>query len=161
MVDTRKGSRGESPPWINLTEILYKISKCCKNAKKNQDRLLLLVDLKKAYDNVIRDKLFHILQNRATNEVDHYLAYLIEQLYKDQTIIVGEETVPTQLGLAQGGVLIPELFNIYLHEALVSKQTIRSLIQEEKLSAFADDIICDLWGRHRTKQVIQEFESLE
>lgn len=122
--------------------------------------MLLLIDLTRANDNVKRGKLFGILRERSVTEVDKHIVYLIEQLYHKQTITVGKERVETHLGLAQGEVLSPELFNVYLEAALNSSHHIKLLINEGNLSAYADDIICDLWGVYRTKLIIKELHAL-
>lgn len=67
----------------------------------------------------------------------------------------------THLGLAQDRVLSPELFIVYLHEVIQSRQLLKDLVKESNLQTFADDIICDLWGENRTKQAINEFLPLD
>jgi retron-type reverse transcriptase len=78
----------------------------------------LLVDLQKAYDSVDRELLFRILRDRAKNEMEGHLLSLIEELHRTSLIEVGTSTLVAEMGLPQGSVLSPLLFNIYLEEAL-------------------------------------------
>jgi retron-type reverse transcriptase len=76
------------------------------------------VDLQKAYDSVDRELLFRILRDRAKNEMEGHLLSLIEELHRTSLIEVGTSTLVAEMGLPQGSVLSPLLFNIYLEEAL-------------------------------------------
>ncbi len=78
----------------------------------------LLVDLQKAYDSVDREILFEILKKRARCNKEELLIFLIEELHSTSLIEVGTSTVVVEMGLPQGSVLSPLLFNIYLEEAL-------------------------------------------
>jgi hypothetical protein len=78
----------------------------------------LLIDLQKAYDSVDREILFEILRKRARSSKEEFLISLIEELHRTSLIEVGTSTVVAEMGLPQGSVLSPLLFNIYLEEAL-------------------------------------------
>ena len=78
----------------------------------------LLVDLQKAFDSVDRELLFRILRDRAKNKMEGHLLSLIEELHRTSLIEVGTSTLVAEMGLPQGSVLSPLLFNIYLEEAL-------------------------------------------
>ena len=78
----------------------------------------LLVDLQKACDSVDRKILFNILKKRARSSEEEFLISLIEDLNRTSLIEVGTSTVVAEMGLPQGSVLSPLLFNIYLEEAL-------------------------------------------
>ena len=45
---------------------------------------------------------------------------LIMKLHSDSTIQVGTHSINAEMGLHQGSVLSPVLFNVYLEEALKS-----------------------------------------
>ena len=76
------------------------------------------MDLQKAYDSVDRELLFRILRGRAKNEMEGHLQSLIEVLHRTSLVEVGTSTLVAEMGLPQGSVLSPLLFNIYLEEAL-------------------------------------------
>ena len=78
----------------------------------------LVVDLQKAYDSVDREILFEILKKRARSNKEEFLISLIEELHRTSIIEVGTSTVVAEMGLPQGSVLSPLLFNIYLEEEL-------------------------------------------
>ena len=78
----------------------------------------LLVDLQKAYESVDREILFDILKKRGRSNEEEFLISLIEELHLTSLIEVGTSTVVAEMGLPQGSVLSPLLFNVFLEEAL-------------------------------------------
>ena len=87
------------------------------NGRKKQ-KFNLLVDLQKAYDSVDREILLEILKKRARSNKEEFLISLIEDLHRTSLIEVRTSTVVAEMGLPQGSVLSPLLFNVYLEEAL-------------------------------------------
>ena len=65
-----------------------------------------------------REKLWQILRSRCRNESDRTLALLIVKMYQESKVIIGKHAFSADLGVVQGGVLSPMLFNVYLEEAL-------------------------------------------
>ena len=65
-----------------------------------------------------REKLWQILSSRCRNENDETLALLIIKMYQESKVIIGKHAFSADLGVVQGGVLSPMLFNVYLEEAL-------------------------------------------
>ena len=68
------------------------------------------------------------------------IAYFIRQLHEDNQISIGAEKININFGIAQGSVLAPYLFNIYMEEALNSCDIFKNLIARKDLLAYADDI---------------------
>ena len=61
--------------------------------------------------------------------------------YKDLIIEVGSSSVIAEMGLPQGSVLSPVLFNAYLEEALGSSELLKKVRSRGDLLAFADDML--------------------
>jgi len=77
-----------------------------------------LIDLQKAYDTVNREKLWRILDSRCRNDSDRMMALLMVKMYQKSQVVIGKHSFSADLGVVQGGVLSPMLFNVYLEEAL-------------------------------------------
>ena len=85
---------------------------------KKRRKYAALIDLQKAYDTVNREKLWGILSRRCQNETDRTLAMLIVKMYQQSQVVIGKHSFSADLGVVQGGVLSPMLFNDYLEETL-------------------------------------------
>ena len=101
----------------------------------------LLVDLQKAYDSVDRLILWRLLKQRCKSQQEKVLIHLIMKLHNDSTIQVGNHSINAEMGLPQGSVLSPVLFNVYLEEALKSSQKLEDVRKRGDLLAFADDML--------------------
>ncbi len=98
----------------------------------------LLVDLQKAYDSVDRLILWRLLKQRCKSQQEKVLVDLIMKLHNGATIQVGSHSINAEMGLPQGSVLSPVLFNVYLEEALKSSQKLEDVRKRGDLLAFAD-----------------------
>ena len=54
---------------------------------------------------------------------------------------MGSTSFSDELGVVQGGVLSPMLFNFYLEEALGTTSKLREMVNREELLAIADDML--------------------
>ena len=85
---------------------------------------------------------------------------LIEKLHKDSIIEVGSSSVIAEMGLPQGSVLSPVLFNVYLEEALGSSELLKKVRSRGDLLAFADDMLIMSNEREEIERTIHELASL-
>ena len=101
-----------------------------KSQKYNYKKALL-IDIKKAYDSVNRNKLKEIIKSKFDNEEVLFLITFIE-IYESLTMIIN-----TLKGLSQDSVLSPMYFNLYINDALITLNKINNLSAQ----AYADDLI--------------------
>ena len=119
-----------------------------------------LIDLKKALYTVNMEKLWEILLKKCKNEEDQTLALLIIKMYQRSQVLIGKHSFSAELGVVQGGVLSPMLFNVYLEEALSTTSKLREMVNRGDLLAFADDMLILTNSKAEMTQAIQELESL-
>lgn len=65
------------------------------------------------------------------------------------------------MGVVQGSVLSPQLFNIYLEEALLSNDTLRNKYQHGGLLAYADDLVATFASKDEADRIIGAIETLK
>jgi hypothetical protein len=66
---------------------------------------------------------------------------LIEKLHRNSIIEVSTSSLNAEMGLPQGSVLSPVLFNVYLEEALNSSEVLKAMRRRGDLLAFSDDML--------------------
>jgi len=81
---------------------------------------------------------------------------MIEKLHKDSIIEVGSSSVIAEIGLPQGSVLSPVLFNVYLEEPLGSSELLRKVRSRGDLLAFADCMFIMSNEREEIERTVDE-----
>jgi hypothetical protein len=106
-------------------------------AKTKRLRKVALLDVRKAYDSVVREKLKDIIRANFTVEQSNFILDLLD--LQDHIIldVLGEMIKPS-VGLLQGSPLSPVLFNIYINDIL---RDLKRQFTEAHIQAFADDLI--------------------
>ena len=66
---------------------------------------------------------------------------LIIKLHRQSEIEIGGHKLEAEMGLPQGSILSPVLFNVYLEEALKTSDKLESVRKRGDLLAFADDML--------------------
>ena len=65
-----------------------------------------------------------------------------------------------EMGLPQGSILSPVLFNVYLEQALKSSKKLEELRRRGDLMAFADDMLVMSNSQPEVEQVVNELTKL-
>ena len=107
-----------------------------------------------------REKLWRILSRRCRSAEDETLAMLIIKMYQRSQVIIGRHSFSANLGVVQGGVLSPMLFNVYFEEALGTTSKLREMVKRGDLLAFADDMLILTNSKAEMIQAIQELDNL-
>jgi hypothetical protein len=63
------------------------------------------------------------------------------KLHNNSSIQIGGYSMSAEMGLPQGSILSPVLFNVYLEEALKSSTKLEDVRRRGDLLAFADDML--------------------
>ena len=81
-------------------------------------------------------------------------------MYQESKVIIGNHAFSADLGVVQGGVLSPMLFNVYLEEALGETQKLKDMVNRGDLFAFDDVMLILTNSKAEMTQAIHELESL-
>jgi hypothetical protein len=71
--------------------------------------------------------LWKLLKKRCKSQYEKSLVELIMKQHNDSVIQVGTHSMNAEMGLPQGSILSPVLFNVYLEEALKSSRKLEDM----------------------------------
>ncbi len=121
----------------------------------------MLIDLQKAYDSVDRELLWRILDSRCRDEDQKKIVRLMIKLHRESDIIIGDQHINAEIGLPQGSILSPVLFNVYLEEAIKSSKKLEEVRSRGDLLAFADDMLVMSNAKGEMTWIINELDKLK
>ena len=115
--------------------------------KKVKKGYVIFVDIKKAYDHVIREKLYDLLSMIG---VPPELVLMYREMTTDMRIYMDNgNSIPYRNGVPQGSCISPMLFNLYYEQALKQLSP-----YAHKLFAYADDLAIIEEGKNHLRAVI-------
>ena len=122
--------------YVNLHRAVQRIQ---KRTEAGNPAFCLFLDFKSAYNTIPHEDLFKKLRGACSEDE----IQLIRAIYSRLTIVLGKERMKSNVGVAQGSMISPALFDIYAEDLLEELNT--AGLDLEDLSAYADDhlIICD------------------
>ena len=136
---------------VNITRALDRIT---LRTKRNQPVYGLFIDFSNAYNTVPHSRLFEKLRAKAVleaKEID-----FIEQLYARYRIKLGGSRLRCNKGVAQGSVISPSLFDIYIED--LSSEILKNSVHSEDILYYADDVLILCTTPNQVKQCIKSIE---
>jgi len=110
----------------SCTNAIFTVQQIMEKRKEhNLPLFLLFIDYEKAYDNVYRDKLWELKDNKIPN----YLLHTMKCIYRNTKIRIKfndgiSELIHINKGVRRGCGLSPVLFNIYINEIIQEFKTV-------------------------------------
>ncbi len=117
---------------------------------------LLFLDFTSAYNTVLHQELFTILEKK--NVLDQSQIQLLKAIYSRISIGLGEESFRPNIGVAQGSIISPYLFDIYAESLLDELESLGWKLND--LYGFADDHLvlnCTLSDLRRCINIVREW----
>jgi len=138
---------------VNLTRALERIT---IRTKVGRPVYGVFIDFSNAYNSVPHTALFKKLREKNIL-LEEEICYL-EQLYARYRIKIGKNKIKSNKGVAQGSMISPALFNIFLEDLSAELGEKASLNLEDRLF-YADDVLLLTTSINQAKEVIQIVEN--
>jgi len=138
---------------VNLTRALERITMRTKQKKPVYG---LFIDFSNAYNSVPHTLLFKKLREKHLFTEEEVC--FLEQLYVRYRIKLGNAYLKTNKGVAQGSVISPALFNIFIEDLSQKLEEKAGISMEDRLY-YADDILLLTTSTEQLEKAIETVES--
>jgi hypothetical protein len=113
----------------------------------------LFIDFSNAYNTVLHSKLFERLRGILSEEEIE----LIKAIYSRQKLVIGKESFTPNIGVSQGSIISPFLFDIYI-EDLYKELEAKCYTGWKDLMGYADDLLVLCSSRKQLEDAIKCIE---
>ena len=87
------------------------------------------------------------------------MVQMLFNIHKEGKLVFDQEAeIPVRRGVPQGSPISPLLFNVYLEEAIMSSNVLKTCVQAQKLLAFADDLLLIAESTEEVKVMLKAIE---
>ncbi len=135
---------------VNQLRLIQRVTERMKGGLKAYG---LFIDFTNAYNTILHTKLFERLEK----VLDLEEIQLIKALYSRNQVKIGNESFIPNVGVAQGSLISPALFNIYCEDLYKNLDSID--VNPEDQMGFADDIHILCYNENNLRRVIREVRS--
>jgi len=143
-------------PKMGIQVNLYRAIQRIKTRTENKENVYgLFIDFANAYNTVPHTLLFQKLRQKKCLD-DQEIDYL-EALYTNYRIRIGKRIIKFNKGVAQGSILSPALFNIFI-EDLADKLSQELKMSIEDILMYADDILLLCDSQYQIRKCVQIIE---
>ena len=133
---------------VNQVRAINRIKLRTENPNKKQVVYGLFIDFSSAYNTILHTKLFERLEQVLDKKEIEYL----KALYSRNRIKLGEYSFTPNIGVAQGSIISPALFDIYIEDLLKKIENLG--VNIEDIFAYADDVLILCSSLDEVKRVI-------
>jgi response regulator of citrate/malate metabolism len=109
-----------------------------KRLKRQPQYFKINIDAAKAFDSMRRDKITKLLIEKG---MDRTLVNAIKETLNNTTMRISDEDVKTYIGVPQGSILSPTLFNLAIDNILTDNNI------KSKLMGYSDDLSAVVEGQ--------------
>jgi hypothetical protein len=131
---------------INQMRLIERVTERISSGRQTYG---IFIDFSNAYNTILHTKLYERLEGILDKEE----IQLIKAIYSRLKIKIGKESFTPNIGVAQGSIISPFLFNIYAED--LYKTLDKEGINPEDQMGYADDLFIVCYSKSNLRKVIQ------